>query len=235
MRTYKDFLTQTDSATPLYDRRLSLFVAEYRRHREGAGRTLRVLDIGCGRNAVLAQHVAEDDEYWGCDFPAEIAADVDVYLSVDLNEVRLRDSLGGNEFDVVFCGEVIEHLFNPDALLEDLHGVLRRDGVLVLSTPNLAYWVNRLLLLGGISPLFLENSAQVKLGRRFRRLGQGNETQGHLHVFTYTALRDLVRRNGYVVERIIPTVVWNSPLDRLVSRFSRSLSPNNVFVLRRAD
>ena len=154
---------------------------------------------------------------------------------MDLNEARLRDSLGGNEFDVVFCGEVIEHLFSPDALLEDLRGALRRDGVLVLSTPNLAYWANRLLLVVGISPLFLENSAEVKLGRRFRRLGQGNDTQGHIHVFTFTALRDLIRRHGYAVERIHPTVVWNWPLDRLVSRFSRSLAPNNVFVLRRAD
>jgi hypothetical protein len=105
----------------------------------------------------------------------------------------------------------------------------------VLSTPNLAYWVNRLLLLAGVSPLFMENSAEVKLGRRFRILGQGNETQGHLHLFTYTALRDLLGRTGFEVIRAVPTTVWDWPVDRLVCRLSHSLAPNNVFVLRRAD
>jgi hypothetical protein len=104
----------------------------------------------------------------------------------------------------------------------------------VLSTPNLAYWVNRLLLLVGFSPLFLENSAEVKLGRGFRFLGQGSETQGHLRVFTYAALRDLLGRKGFAVTRAVPTVVWDWPVDRLVCRLSHSLAPNNVFVLRRA-
>jgi SAM-dependent methyltransferase len=235
MRTYREFLAKTDSAITRLDPRLSIFVAEYRRHRERAGRRLRILDVGCGRNAVLALHVAEEDEYWGCDYPTEIAASIDHYVSLDLNEARLRESLGENQFDVVFCGEVIEHLFSPDALLEDLRRLLHRDGVLVLSTPNLAYWVNRLLLLAGISPLFLENSAEVKLGRRFRWLGQGNGTQGHVHIFTYTAARELIQRKGFVVERTLPTVVWDWPFDRLISRISRSLAANNVFVLRRDD
>src|SRR5262249_23174481 len=152
------FLEQTDSAIPALDARLRVFVGEYLRHKHAVGRPLRVLDVGCGRHAVLARHVAAEDAYWGCDFPSSIEAEIANYVAVDLNEDSLREAVGA-DFDVVFCGEVIEHLFNPDALLDEVRELVRPDGIVVLSTPNLGYWANRLLLLAGISPLFLENSA----------------------------------------------------------------------------
>jgi hypothetical protein len=105
--------------------------------------------------------------------------------------------------------------------------------VLILSTPNLGYWVNRLLLLVGISPLFVENSASVKLGRRFRFLGQGNATQGHIRLFTYRAARDLLELQGFELLRTRSVPFWSFPVDRLVCRVSRSLAPDNVYVARR--
>jgi SAM-dependent methyltransferase len=136
---------------------------------------------------------------------------------------------------VIFCGEVIEHLFSPDALLEDLKSLLRRDGLLILSTPNLAYWANRVLLPFGISPLFLENSAVVKLGRRFRFFGQGNRTEGHVRLFTYTAARDLLVLHGFELLRTRSAPVWNFAIDRLVCRLSPSLAPDNIYIARLKD
>lgn len=41
------------------------------------------------------------------------------------------------QFDVVVCAEVIEHLtFYPSHMLCEIHRVLKRDGCLVLTTPN---------------------------------------------------------------------------------------------------
>ena len=108
----------------------------------------------------------------------------------------------------------------------------RPDAILVLSTPNLGYWLNRLLLLCGISPLFLENSAERKLGRFTRLLGQGNQTEGHIRLFTYRALRELVELLGYEIVSVTPTYVWRFPPDLVLSRFSRSLAATNVFLLR---
>ena len=87
---------------------------------------------------------------------------------------------------------MIEHVYSPDDLVEDLKRILRPDGLLLLSTPNLGYWLNRLLLLVGISPLFLENSSRTKLGRRTTHLGQNNSTEGHIRLFTYGAMRDFL-------------------------------------------
>jgi SAM-dependent methyltransferase len=233
MRNYREFLDARDTSVPELNARLAVFLSEYRRHRERHGGSLRLLDVGCGPNAVLAGYRVGDDEYHGCDYAASIAADVDHYWSVDLNASSVAETApDGTRYDVIFCGEVIEHLFSPDALMRDLRKLLSPEGILILSTPNLGYYVNRLLLLVGISPLYLENSAERKLGRKTRLLGQNNPTEGHVRLFTYGAAKDLIAREGFEITRVTPTITWNFPPDRLVCRLSRSLAPSNVFTLR---
>jgi SAM-dependent methyltransferase len=212
--------------------RLGIFVQEYQRYRGSRRGTLRVLDIGCGRDAELSRRIDSADLYRGVDFYDELRVDVQ-YTQIDLNESSLAATLAGETWDVVFCGEVLEHLFAPDALVADIRELLSADGVVILSTPNLAYWVNRLLLLVGISPLYLENAAELKLGRRFRWLGQHNPTEGHVKVFTYRALRDLLDLKGLEVERVTPTYTWDFALDRIIRRLSPALAANNVIVARR--
>jgi SAM-dependent methyltransferase len=232
VRTLKEFYATVETAIPDLDDRLRVFLDEYRRHQAASGdRSLQVLDVGCGRRPVLAGHIDPADAYCGCDI-AEPEETLPCFERVNLNEDSLAEAFAGRRFDVVFCGEVIEHVFNPDALLEDLRAILAPGGLLILSTPNLAYWVNRLLLIVGISPLFVENSARVKLGRRTRLLGQGNETQGHIRVFTYRAMRELLTLQGFDLLRVRAVPVWNLAVDRLVCRFSPSLAPDIVYVAR---
>jgi SAM-dependent methyltransferase len=236
MRTHQDFLAQHDTSVHELDARLRIFLSEYLRYRSSSRRDLVVLDVGCGKNAVLSAYKVAGDTYHACDFPEQVHGDVDHYWSVDLNVESVAETApAGTRYDVVFCGEVVEHLFSPDALLRDLRALLKPAGVLILSTPNLAYYVNRLLLLVGISPLFLENSAEAKLGRKTRLLGQNNPTEGHIRLFTYGAIKDLIGRERFVIDRVRPTTIWNFPPDRVVCRFSRSLAPSNVFVLRHAS
>jgi predicted SAM-dependent methyltransferase len=232
MRTHQQFLEQRDTSVPELNARLEAFLAEYLRYRRASARSLHLLDVGCGSKALLAQHRVAGDVYHACDYAQRIGVEVDHYWSLDLNTTSVAETAPeGARYDVIFCGEVIEHLFSPDALLRDLHVLLQPSGILILSTPNLGYYVNRLLLLVGISPLYLENSAERKLGRKTRLLGQGNPTEGHIRLFTYGAARDLFAREGFAIERVVPTIIWDFPPDRLICRLSRSLAPNNVFVL----
>jgi len=43
-------------------------------------------------------------------------------------------------FDLILCGDVLEHLRNPGAVLAKLKNVLQPDGVVILSIPNVRYW-----------------------------------------------------------------------------------------------
>jgi 2-polyprenyl-3-methyl-5-hydroxy-6-metoxy-1,4-benzoquinol methylase len=59
-----------------------------------------------------------------------------------------------NTIDVVLCAEIIEHLLHdPMAMLVEIHRVLKPNGTLVLTTPNLISWHAILKAIKGLSPL----------------------------------------------------------------------------------
>ncbi|MHC4915526.1 MAG: class I SAM-dependent methyltransferase [Planctomycetota bacterium] len=56
------------------------------------------------------------------------------------------------EFRTVIAAEIIEHLDDTDRFIGELQRILQPGGLLVVTTPNLAYWLNRLRLLAGRVP-----------------------------------------------------------------------------------
>lgn len=105
-------------------------------------------------------------------------------------------------FDVVYMSEVLEHLVDPDHAIQELSRVLMPGGKLVITTPNLASWYNRILLLIGLLPVNAETGTRMVTGRKFKVLGQGSHPVGHLRLFTCQALRELLTSHGLEVERL---------------------------------
>ena len=81
------------------------------------------------------------------------------------------------DFDVVIAVEVIEHIVDTDRFLQSCAALLKPDGRLVLTTPNLLFGVNRLRMLCGMRPafayadfhvrMFVWADLQEKIGRHF--------------------------------------------------------------------
>jgi 2-polyprenyl-3-methyl-5-hydroxy-6-metoxy-1,4-benzoquinol methylase len=81
------------------------------------------------------------------------------------------------EFDVVVAAEVVEHIVDTEAFLDNCADALRPGGVLILTTPNLLFGVNRLLMLFGKPPrfayadfhvrMFVWDDLRTKVSRRF--------------------------------------------------------------------
>jgi SAM-dependent methyltransferase len=234
MKNPKEFLSQRQTASG-FNLRLENFVKEYKNYANKYPQGITILDVGCGHNCELFSHKRSQDHYSGCDFFEKVSAPLDNYCTVNFNEQKLTDIYRDKKFDVIFCGEVIEHLFSPDEILDEIKKLMKKDSIFILSTPNLGYYLNRIMLLFGISPFFLENSSEIKLGRFFSFLGQGNVTEGHIRLFTYRALMDLLKRKNFKVIKVQPVPVWNNITDRIVCLFSKSLSANNVFVLQIQD
>ncbi len=102
-----------------------------------AGRS--VLDAGCGTgygSAILAATGAS--EVIGVDLAADVIGAADGLpgtVSLQAGDLRALDFADGR-FDLVVCFEVIEHLDDPMAALDELARVLAPDGLLLLSSPN---------------------------------------------------------------------------------------------------
>jgi len=101
-------------------------------------------------------------------------------------------------FDMVMMIEVIEHLANPDNCIEECKRVLKKGGLLLLSTPNLAWWINRLVILLGYQPYYSEPSARINVGK-FLKSAERFDTSGHIRLFTFKAILKFLEYYGFSV------------------------------------
>jgi SAM-dependent methyltransferase len=116
----------------------------------------RAADIGCrgGREADFYRREAMIGEMHGfeiADEPLALARQRDIVPHVWVSGEQPCPVDGGT-FDLVMALDVIEHLFDTDVFLAELHRILRDDGHLLIATPNLGWWWSRLRLLAGRAP-----------------------------------------------------------------------------------
>jgi len=164
-----------------------------------------ILELGF-EDPVLSQVIIKNSgaNYVGVDISdASIKAAKNSGINViQLDVSREELPFEHDSFDLVLCSEVIEHLYDPDFAVEQLKRVLRPQGKIIITTPNLAAWYNRLLLLAGIQPVHSEVSTSRVLGRRLSMLGQGGSPVGHIRLFTLPGLSDFVNLHGLTLLRI---------------------------------
>lgn len=191
------------------------------------------LDVGCGRGFFLSQLAAAGlDELAGLDVFEDSEA---VGWNRLVGDVTTTWPVPDGAFECVVAGEIIEHVPNPDHFLREARRVLVPGGTLLISTPNMVSWANRILVPLGVQPLGTETSSEIALGRRYRVLGQGNQVQGHLKVFTHRALGEILERYGFqVIDRRGVPAFFPRPvhlIDRAMARVV-PLASGLVFVAR---
>lgn len=170
-------------------------------------RNITVADLGCGdlRASNLVHLCLSENNNISSFYAVDLnphpfsMEDRDKFkiLSCDLTNGELI--IADKSVDFVYALEVIEHLWNVDVFVSEINRVLTDQGILVLTTPNLAALYNRLLLLLGIVPIHYELSLKKKYGRVFSQLGEGSEAVGHVRVFTPFALSKLLVDNVFEI------------------------------------
>lgn len=124
--------------------------------------------------------------------------------------------LPAGSYPVVVCADVLEHVVDPRAVIEQLCQVATEDAVFIVSLPNIAHWGVRLLLLFG----------------QFPRTARGVLDGTHLHFYTWRTARAMLTDAGLRVERMRATAapvdeVWphaeDSPIFHLLRRFQHLL------------
>jgi 2-polyprenyl-3-methyl-5-hydroxy-6-metoxy-1,4-benzoquinol methylase len=147
------------------------------------GSPKRVLDVGCSSGYLARRLVDRGATVVGNDTDERAAAEArticEQVLVGDVESIELP--FPEHSFDVVLCGDVIEHLRDPKSFFERVRPLLRPGGRLVLTTPNVANWAMRLGLLAG----------------RWRYTDRGILDRTHTHFFTKKTLAETLDRAGY--------------------------------------
>lgn len=125
-----------------------------------------------------------------------------------------------NTFDVVLSLEVLEHVIDGDALLQNIRTVLKTEGYLVLTTPNIAGINGRIRCIRGRRPLNID--ARYSLS-----------APGHVRAFDTRDIRDLMSDNAFDIISFFGfdySKFLGKPLN-VLTRFKPFLSLCGTFVI----
>ena len=159
---------------------------------------LSILDIGVGYGFLAAAMKKAGHKVLAVDFfYGEVAKQVCCQFEIPLLMLNVESHelpFQKESFDVVVLAEVIEH-FTSDPLrpLEKIRRVLKRDGLLILTTPNSLSAVNRIkCFLGREETLTYQMPVMV---------GGHSYFYGHHRLFCMDELQELLKRAGYQIGR----------------------------------
>lgn len=149
---------------------------------EVVGSGKRVLDVGCG-DALTSSVLASENEVYGVDV-SETALAIAKKRGLKVMKSNLDEGLPevDSEFDVVLLLDILEHVHDPEHLLDAAVSKMNKDAMLVVSVPNTMNILTRICFLFGRYVDFMDMSH--KEGKLFSE---------HLHVFSKSKLEDLLR------------------------------------------
>lgn len=143
-----------------------------------------VLDVGCYDGYITQAIEKNNNVVYAMDLASEVLLLAKKKkLEVIVGNAEISFPFVNGFFDAIFAGEVIEHMFDLEQFFSEAKRVLKANGVIVLTTPNVASLGRRLLLLFGKNP-YLEVSYAV---------GEA----GHVKYFLKDTLLSTLEENGF--------------------------------------
>ena len=143
----------------------------------------KVLDLGCGEGHILKMLPSSYEKY-GSDISKtalKLVNHKNIHIkSCDLN----KDFPFNKEFDFIICSEVLEHLENPSNVLENVKKHLTKNGLFLVTTPNVTHWRHRVSRLFGKSP---------------------NYDKTHINFWDLDGFTQLLQKHSYRIINFYPT------------------------------
>jgi 2-polyprenyl-3-methyl-5-hydroxy-6-metoxy-1,4-benzoquinol methylase len=158
----------------------------------------KILDIGCGQGLFGKYlHESLDAKVTGievvesCYLEAKTVLDEAHLGDIETMDLTILDS----DYDYIIFSDCLEHLINPDIVLSRIKKLLKKDGHLLISIPNVQNF--RITL-----PLILRGSWEYK--------DEGLMDRTHLRWFTKSSIISLVESNGFRLMQLDRELPLNS-------------------------
>jgi 2-polyprenyl-3-methyl-5-hydroxy-6-metoxy-1,4-benzoquinol methylase len=159
------------------------------------GRDRLVLDVGCAAGDTAQALVARGCTVSGVDIDAASAEPAREVLEelviADIDRSPLSEHFKPESFDAIIFGDVLEHLIDPWSALRDAATLLRPEGRILVSIPNVANAAVRLALLQG----------------NWDYTDKGLLDRTHLRFFTLESFCELLESAGLAIEVLRATVL----------------------------
>lgn len=222
--------TETYLARPYHQLRIEIMAQLVQEHVNLCGKAASALDIGCSTGtateAILPAKVAE--RILGLDMSLKALQNIrHPCMTGTVADVAVSLPFRADCFDVIVAGEIIEHLVDVDAFLLEIRRCLKKNGVLVLSTPNLARLVDRIRFVFGITP-----KQTIPMHRYLRY---------HVTPFTFSSLRETLTRCRFDIVRFCSNYVYLDPTgltksqSHLLAQIFPSLGGSLIVAAKRAE
>jgi len=235
-RYYNDWFKQKNTtlekflspSTKLFDMRRK-FILDIAKDFIEKGK-MNILDLGCGEETYI-EHLLKknnNNNFYGVDI-SDFVIDLHKktyqdYRNVEFTACPAEDlHFEKNYFDLIICDELIEHVPKAEILLDEIGRVIKKDGMLIISTPNR----NRIsAIFKKLVPQRLLNRLSSNPMNSINPLLQNvhNRIHYHEHEFILSELIKLLRHKNFTTLNVIKTTMILFPpklYDKLVSNFPK--------------
>ena len=173
-----------------------------------------ILDIGCYDGTFLSMIKNRENHFYGVE-ASSFGCEESLKKGIEVKKFYVNDDeilpYENVFFDLVVAGEIIEHIYDTQHLLLEVHRILKPGGKFLISTPNIASFGRRLLLLTGKNPL-LEISVEA-----------GNA--GHIRYFTFETLKQILEKNNFQILKSKSDIINFSSRGKPSSKFLAQAFP----------
>ena len=153
------------------------------------GRRRRVLDLGCGDGHLAALLAQRGFDVTGVERAGAYTLPSPTGVRIVEGDLETGIPDAGGVFDLVLCGDILEHLRDPGRLLDGISEILNPGGRIIASLPNSGNLYFRLTVAMG----------------RFPQEDRGLFDRTHLRFYAWDGWAALFRGHGYEFESVRPS------------------------------